>query len=56
MTVNSQIPAILAPFITADNAVAPVLGLLYVSLAIMGAVVVLLGAWLVASAGALSSR
>ncbi len=48
VTVNSQIPAILTPFITADNAVAPVLGLLYVSLAVMGAVVVLLGARLVA--------
>jgi putative ABC transport system permease protein len=48
MTVNSQIPAILSPFITADNAVAPVLALLYVSLAVMGAVVVLLGARLVA--------
>ena len=48
MTVNSQVPAILAPFVTADNAVAPVLGLLYVSLAVMGAVVVLLGARLVA--------
>ncbi len=46
--INSQIPAILTPFITADNAVAPVLGLLYVSLAVMGAVVVLLGARLVA--------
>ena len=48
MTVNSQIPAVLTPFITADNAVAPVLALLYVSLAVMGAVVVLLGARLVA--------
>lgn len=48
VTINSQIPAILTPFITADNAVAPVLGLLYVSLAVMGAVVVLLGAGLVA--------
>jgi putative ABC transport system permease protein len=48
MTVNSQIPAVLSPFITADNAVAPVLALLYVSLAVMGAVVVLLGARLVA--------
>ena len=48
VAVNSQIPAILTPFITADNAVAPVLGLLYVSLAVMGAVVVLLGARLVA--------
>ncbi len=48
VTVNSQIPAILAPFAAADSAVAPVLGLLYVSLAVMGAVVVLLGARLVA--------
>ena len=48
MTVNSQIPAVLSPFVTADNAVAPVLALLYVSLAVMGAVVVLLGARLVA--------
>ena len=46
--VNSQIPAILTPFLTADDAVAPVLGLLYVSLAVLGAVVVLLGARLVA--------
>ena len=48
VAVNSQVPAILTPFVTADNAVAPVLGLLYVSLAVMGAVVVLLGARLVA--------
>ena len=48
MTIDSQIPAILSPFIAADNAVAPVLGLLYVSLAVLGAVVVLLGARLVA--------
>jgi putative ABC transport system permease protein len=48
MTVNSEIPAVLSPFVTADNAVAPVLALLYVSLAVMGAVVVLLGARLVA--------
>ena len=48
VVVNSRIPAILAPFAAADNAVAPVLGLLYVSLAVMGAVVVLLGARLVA--------
>jgi putative ABC transport system permease protein len=48
MTVNSQIPAVLTPFVTADNAVAPVLALLYVSLAVLGAVVVLLGARLVA--------
>jgi putative ABC transport system permease protein len=48
VTVASQLPGILAPFIAADRAVAPLLGLLYVSLAITGAVVVLLGAWLVA--------
>jgi putative ABC transport system permease protein len=48
VAVNSQIPAILTPFVTADNAVAPVLALLYVSLAVIGAVVVLLGARLVA--------
>jgi len=48
MTVNSEIPAALTPFVTADNAVAPVLALMYVSLAVMGAVVVLLGARLVA--------
>ena len=48
VTVNSRVPAILTPFTIADNAVAPVLGLLYVSLAVMGAVVVLLGARLVA--------
>ncbi len=48
VVVNSQIPAILTPFLTADNAVAPVLGLLYVSLAVLGAMVVLLGARLVA--------
>ena len=48
VTVASQVPATLAPFIAADRAVAPLLGLLYVSLAITGAVVVLLGAWLVA--------
>jgi putative ABC transport system permease protein len=48
LIVNSQIPAILTPFLTADDAVAPVLGLLYVSLAVLGAVVVLLGAGLVA--------
>jgi putative ABC transport system permease protein len=48
VAVNSQIPAILTPFIAADGAVAPLLGLLYVSLAVLGAVVVLLGARLVA--------
>jgi putative ABC transport system permease protein len=48
VTVASQLPGILAPFIAADLAVAPLLGLLYVSLAVTGAVVVLLGAWLVA--------
>ena len=45
---SSQIPSILSPFITAENAVAPALELLYVSLAFIGAVVVLLGARLVA--------
>ena len=48
VTIDSQIPGILSPFITADRAVAPVLGLLYVGLTVMGAVVVLLGARLVA--------
>jgi putative ABC transport system permease protein len=48
VTIASHIPAILSPFITAERAVAPVLELLYVSLAVMGAVVVLLGARLVA--------
>ena len=46
--VTSQIPSVLTPFITGESAAAPVLGLLYVSLAVMGAVVVLLGARLVA--------
>jgi len=44
----SQIPAVLSPFIAAQSAVDPVLGLLYISLTAMGAVVVLLGARLVA--------
>ena len=48
VTVASQLPGILAPFVAADRAVAPLLGLMYVSLAVTGAVVVLLGAWLVA--------
>ena len=48
VSISSQIPTILGPFIAADDAVAPVLGLLYVGLAIMGAVVILLGARLVA--------
>ena len=48
VTISSQIPSILSPFIAGENAVAPVLELLYVSLAVMGAVVVLLGARLVA--------
>ena len=48
MTINSQIPSVLSPFIAAESAAAPVLELLYVSLAVMGAVVVLLGARLVA--------
>jgi putative ABC transport system permease protein len=46
--INSQLPAVLSPFVAAENAAAPVLGLLYVSLAVLGAVVVLLGARLVA--------
>jgi putative ABC transport system permease protein len=46
--VTSQIPSVLVPFIAAESAAAPVLELLYVSLAVMGAVVVLLGARLVA--------
>jgi putative ABC transport system permease protein len=48
VTITSQIPSILSPFIAEENAVAPVLELLYVSLAVVGAVVVLLGARLVA--------
>jgi putative ABC transport system permease protein len=47
-TITSQIPSILSPFITGESAAAPVLQLLYVSLSVMGAVVVLLGARLVA--------
>jgi putative ABC transport system permease protein len=46
--VTSQIPAVLSPFIAGESAAVPVLELLYVSLAVMGAVVVLLGAQLVA--------
>ncbi|MGH3287035.1 MAG: hypothetical protein ACRDPD_20520, partial [Streptosporangiaceae bacterium] len=48
VTIASQIPSILSPFISGENAVAPALELLYVSLTIIGAVVVLLGARLVA--------
>jgi putative ABC transport system permease protein len=48
VTVASQLPETLTPFIAAERAVAPLLGLVYVSLAVTGAVVVLLGAWLVA--------
>jgi putative ABC transport system permease protein len=48
VTIASQIPAILSPFTSGESAVAPALELLYVSLAIIGAVVVLLGARLVA--------
>ncbi len=48
VTIASQIPSILSPFISGESAVAPVLELLYVSLAVIGAVVVLLGARLVA--------
>jgi len=47
-TVTSPIPLILSTFTTAEDAAAPVLELLYVSLAVLGAVVVLLGARLVA--------
>ena len=46
--VTSQIPTVLAPFLAGESAAAPVLELLYVSLAVLGAVVVLLGARLVA--------
>jgi putative ABC transport system permease protein len=48
LSIESQINWILSPFLTAESAVDPVLELLYVSLAVMGAVVVLLGARLVA--------
>ena len=48
VTISSQIPSILSPFIAGENAVAPALELLYVSLTVIGAVVVLLGARLVA--------
>ena len=48
VTISSQIPSILSPFIAGESAVAPALELLYVSLAVIGAVVVLLGARLVA--------
>jgi putative ABC transport system permease protein len=47
-TIASELPGILSPFAAADRSVAPLLGLLYASLAVTGAVVVLLGAWLVA--------
>ncbi|MGH3189059.1 MAG: hypothetical protein ACRDPY_38005 [Streptosporangiaceae bacterium] len=48
VTIASQIPAILAPFTSGESAVAPALELLYVSLTVIGAIVVLLGARLVA--------
>ena len=48
VTISSQIPAILSPFVSGESAVAPALELLYVSLTFIGAVVVLLGARLVA--------
>jgi putative ABC transport system permease protein len=48
VTIASKIPSILSPFIAGENAAAPVLEMLYVSLAVLGAVVVLLGARLVA--------
>jgi putative ABC transport system permease protein len=47
-TISSQIPAILAPFTSGESAVAPALELLDVSLTVIGAIVVLLGARLVA--------
>jgi putative ABC transport system permease protein len=47
-TITSQVPSILSPFTAGENAAAPALELLYVSLAVLGAVVVLLGARLVA--------
>ncbi len=48
VSIASPIPSILSPFLAGESAAAPVLELLYVSLAVMGAVVVLLGARLVA--------
>ncbi len=48
VSVVSPVPAILSPFIAGESAVTPVLELLYVSLAVLGAAVVLLGARLVA--------
>jgi putative ABC transport system permease protein len=48
VTISSQIPSILSPFAAGENAVGPALELLYVSLTVIGAVVVLLGARLVA--------
>ncbi len=47
-TITSQVPSVLSPFVAGEDAAAPVLELLYVSLAVLGAVVVLLGARLVA--------
>jgi putative ABC transport system permease protein len=46
-TVTTPIPSVLSAFTTGESAVDPVLELMYVSLAVMGAVVVLLGARLV---------
>ena len=48
VTISSRGPSILSPFVSAENAVAPALELLYVSLTVIGAMVVLLGARLVA--------
>jgi putative ABC transport system permease protein len=48
VSVTSQVPSILSTFVSQESAVTPVLELLYVSLAVLGAVVVLLGARLVA--------
>jgi len=48
VAIASQISSVLSPFTVGESAAAPVLELLYVSLAVLGAVVVLLGARLVA--------
>ena len=48
VAIASQIPSVLTSFIAGERGAAPVLELLYVSLAVMGAVVLLLGARLVA--------
>ena len=50
VSVTSQVPSILSTFVSQESAVTPVLELLYVSLAVLGAVVVLLGARLAGAA------